>query len=197
MYAVRGSSPELGRSRPPQTAGSNPKLRDTTSSTGVGERVDPPGPGTRTGTKLAIAGAAAIAVVAGFLVFRGDRKAEEGREVAASPPPVAAPAPTAAPPPPAPPPKVEMATVRLVSNPAGARVTNDADGKLLGTTPLVLERPIGGALKLRVEKDGYASSARQIELDGDHTIDLVLEQKARPKPKKTARPTESSEPAKL
>ena len=74
-----------------------------------------------------------------------------------------------------------------MSVPAGARVLDDADGAVLGTTPLVLTRPLGGSMKVRVEKDGYGASTRTMELDGDHTLELTLPQnahkaKARPRP---------------
>jgi hypothetical protein len=84
-------------------------------------------------------------------------------------------------------------------------VLDDADGAVLGTTPLVLTRPLGpGSLKVRFEKDGYGPSTRALELDGDHTLELTLQANAQVAPKAKAKhrpprpPREpSSEPAKL
>jgi hypothetical protein len=78
---------------------------------------------------------------------------------------------------------------------------DDADGALLGTTPLVLTRTRGGSMKVRFEKDGYGASTRSMELDGDRTLELTLEQsvhktKAKPRPPRPPRDS-SSEPAKL
>ena len=113
------------------------------------------------------------------------------------PPPVAAAGrrrrrPTAATGPAATQKKVEL---RLASVPAGAKVVDNADGELLGLTPLVLTRPRGGTLTLRFEKDGYTASTRTMPLDGDRAFELTLEQK--PKKPSTSRGSPSSEPAKL
>ena len=68
--------------------------------------------------------------------------------------------------------------------PAGAKVVDDADGALLGMTPLVLTRPRGGTLTLRFEKDGYSASTRTMSLDGDRAFELTLEQKPRKRERK-------------
>ena len=71
---------------------------------------------------------------------------------------------------------------------------------MLGTTPLVLSRPTGGALKVRFEKEGYGPATRTISLDSDHTIELDLDPKPRPKAKKPREPRathDANEPAKL
>jgi hypothetical protein len=85
--------------------------------------------------------------------------------------------------------------VRVTSEPAGAKVVDDAQGDTLGVTPLVLTRPRGGALKLRVEKDGYGAGTRTVSLDADQSVGLTLEHK--PKPRAPHKPRESNEPAKL
>ena len=90
------------------------------------------------------------------------------------------PTPTPTPPPPPAPRKVEL---RLVSVPAGARVLDADDGAVLGTTPLVLTRSRGGNMKFRFEKDGYGPSTRTMDLNGDQTLELTLEQKAKSKPR--------------
>jgi hypothetical protein len=75
-------------------------------------------------------------------------------------------------------------------------VLDGDDGAVLGTTPLVLTRPHGGSMKIRFEKDGYGPSTRTMELDGDQTLELTLEQKAKARPRHRPRDS-SSEPAKL
>jgi len=91
-------------------------------------------------------------------------------------------------------PAVKKVTLKLMSDPIGARVVDDNGDEVLGTTPLVLTRPLGGALKVRIEKEGYGAATRTISLDSDHTIELDLDPKPKPKPKKQH---ESHEPAKL
>jgi hypothetical protein len=66
-------------------------------------------------------------------------------------------------------------------------------------TPLVLHRPRGGALKLRLQKDGYAPNTHALALDDDQTIELTLEKK-QVKPAHVHRPhapAGGDEPAKL
>jgi eukaryotic-like serine/threonine-protein kinase len=201
-FPVSGSSPDLGRTYPPKPGASNPKLRDTTFSTGVGERLEVAGSGGK--GKFAVMGIAAAAVIAGYFVLRPGDPAADGQ--IAPPKPIATA--TTAPPrkpvvtPPAPPPvapasaKPAKVTLRLASNPSGAQVLNDGNGEVLGTTPLVLTRPIGGSIKLKFEKTGFVANAREIPLDTDHTVDLTLEQK-KAKAKKPKRESAEDEPAKL
>jgi hypothetical protein len=93
--------------------------------------------------------------------------------VAIPPAPIPAPAPLA----PAKPALANTVTVHVESDPSGANVLDDASGGVLGVTPLVLNRPRGGALKLRLEKDGYSPNAHAISLSDDQTIELTLEHK--------------------
>jgi hypothetical protein len=82
----------------------------------------------------------------------------------------------------------------------GANVLDDASGGVLGVTPLVLHRPRGGAFKVRLEKEGYASNAHAISLSDDQTIELTLEHKqAKPAHAHKSRTSSAgdSEPAKL
>jgi serine/threonine protein kinase len=217
-FVVRGaqpSSPELGNktgnkagssSQAGPGSPSNPKLRETTFSTGVGERVE----GTQAGPKkgkaaLVFVVAAAAAVGAGVFIFRDGEKAGVQRELATTPvaPVIAAStAPKVEPPPVAPakpvvPPTV---TVRVESDPMGANVLDEASGGVLGVTPLVLHRPRGGAFKVRLEKEGYAPNAHAISLSDDQTIELTLEHK-QPRPahahRSRAASAGESEPAKL
>jgi serine/threonine-protein kinase len=211
MFVVRGSvpsSPELGSKTPPpgavgqQTSPSNPdlwklpNLRETTFSTGVGERVAASA-GSRKGKGLLIVvGAAAVAVAAGVFVFRDGEKVgvqhveaettkgatptgpTSATKVAMAAPATQAPAAVVHPPVAAAPQKV---AVRIESDPPGATVVDDADGGVLGTTPFVLTRPRGGTIKIRMEKDGYTPNPHALSLDEDSTIELTLEHKPAPK----------------
>ncbi len=193
--------PDLAKTHAGQSmSGSNPKLRDTTFSTGVGERIAAPEAGFGGKGKYAVVGLLAAAGVAAFLVLGRGGKPDQPPAVAVAPPPK--PAPTADPPPKlAQPPAPVKVTVRLVSAPSGATVVNDADRAALGVTPLALTRPKGGVLKLRLEKDGYAPGARTVSLDTDQTLELTLTQKEKPKPRPAKKPPreprENDSPAKL
>jgi eukaryotic-like serine/threonine-protein kinase len=192
MLVVRGTAPasqEVVRSQPPisvssvsSVSTSNPKLHDTTFTTGVGERVDgADAPKKGKGKAVAVFFVAAALAGAGVFIFRDGEKIGQQRELGATP---AAPAPkvTPAPPPVAPPAPAkpaapQTATVHVESDPVGASVVDEASGGKLGVTPLVLTRPKGGALKLRLEKDGYTPNAHALSLDDDQTIELTLEHK--------------------
>ncbi len=197
MFVVRSaqsSSPDIGgktgSSRTASKVGagslSNPKLRDTTFSTGVGERVDGTQPGGPRKGKAALVFvvAAAAAVGGGVFIFRDGEKAGVQRELAAAPvatatttAPKIEPPPAPIPAPPAKPAVPRSVTVRVESDPTGAKVLDDASGGVLGVTPLVLKRPRGGAFKVRLEKDGFSPNAHAISLDDDQTIELTLEHK--------------------
>jgi hypothetical protein len=89
-------------------------------------------------------------------------------------------------------------TLRVTSEPVGAKVTDDEKGTSLGVTPLVLTRPRGGSLKLRLEKDGFGANTRTVSLDGDQSVAATLEHaKPKPRPHRPHEPRESNEPAKL
>ena len=212
MFVVRGSptsSPDLAKSPSKTTAApvsmSNPKLGETTLSAGAGERTEvgrSSGKGKSIGLVL---GVAAAAVVAGVFLFRDGEKVALQREglavKPAQPTTTAAPIPKTDPPVPAvpvEPPARKTVTVRVESEPPGASVVNDASGGVLGVTPLTLTRPRGGSLTLRLEKDGYNPNARAVSLEDDSTLDLTLEQKPKPRPRRphASRPADD-EPAKL
>ena len=113
-------------------------------------------------------------------------------------PPIAPVAPVA-PVAPAKPAAPKTVTVHVESDPPGANVVDEASGGRR-VTPLVLKRPKGGALKLRLEKDGYTPNAHALALDDDQTIELTLEHKqAKPAHVHKPHPAASgdSEPAKL
>jgi serine/threonine-protein kinase len=180
-----------------------PPVAATAFASGTGERLETELVRRGSGTKV-IAGVLAAAAIGGVVWWQsrggsgGDMPKAPTTVVAA--PPVAPPttAPPVTPPPVAEPPK--KVEVRLASIPGGAKVVDGADGALLGMTPLVLTRPRGGTLTLRIEKDGYNASTRTMALDGDRAFELTLEQKPRrreheraPKPREPA----TNEPAKL
>jgi eukaryotic-like serine/threonine-protein kinase len=216
------TGPKTGPTTGPLGAStSNPKLRDTTFSTGVGERVDGDPAEWKTGktgskgkAAMVFVLAAAAAVGGGVFLFRDGEKAGVQHEIVAQPAaPADKPATTAsatAAPTPDPTPQLPIApphpaiaktvTVNVQSDPAGANVLDDASGGMLGVTPLVLNRPRGGALKLRLEKQGYLPNPRAVSLDDDQTIELTLEHKPEAKPAhvhKSHAPSGDSEPAKL
>jgi len=215
MFVVRGSqtsSPDLAKN-PARNMGtttaapvsmSNPKLRDTTFSAGAGERITEGRPSGKGKSVALVVGVAAAAVVAGVFLFRDGEKVAMQRQGLADKQVQAtttAPIPRTDPPIPAvpvEPPARKTVTVRIESQPTGASVVNDASGGVLGVTPLTLTRPKGGSLKLRVEKDGYNPNARAVSLEEDTTLELNLEQKAKPRPHRphASRPAED-EPAKL
>jgi eukaryotic-like serine/threonine-protein kinase len=207
--SARVNTPSAARTPalPPVETPSNPKLRDTTFSTGVGERLGAQR-GSRKGKGLLVmVGAAAAVVATGVVVFRDGEKlgvqhVEAGvggsARPAPSPLPMTSPAVPATAPLPVAAALPRKITVRLESEPPGATVVDDAGGQVLGRTPLVLARPPGGALKLRMEKDGYLPNTHSVSLDEDSTIELTLEHKPRPHVHRTPRDAPAdSEPAKL
>jgi serine/threonine-protein kinase len=237
MFVVRGSqasSPDIGKGAPakpgnPITAPPNAnlapstaKVRDTTFSTGVGERLDEVPAGSKKGkVALVFVVAAAAAVGAGVFMFRDGEKVGAQQELAvnvtktatpaltapkpaAGSPGLASPGSTSAPvatpkPEPAKPEPPKSVTVHVESDPAGATVLDDANGGKLGVTPLVLNRPRGGSLKLRLEKDGFSPNTHAISLNDDQTIELTLEHKAAKATHvhKQHPPAAEAEPAKL
>jgi eukaryotic-like serine/threonine-protein kinase len=204
MFVVRGSqssSPELGGRTPPPVSISNPKLRETTLSAGAGERTEQVQPRRkgRSAMILLVTGAAAVGV--GLFLFRdGEKVATQRLESQPANVAPAAPAPPKTDPvpaPPAEPPPPKTVTVHVESDPPGATVVNAASGGVLGVTPLVLTRPKGGAMNLRLDKDGFASNAHAISLEDDQTIQLTLEKKAKPHAHRPHASPADDEPAKL
>jgi hypothetical protein len=199
-FQVR-SSPDLVKTHAPTTKPFGSKVQDTTFTTGVGERVDGAPSRMGGGAKAAIALGAVALAAGGYFVFGAGKTEPAARPAIAevakpvAPAPVApAPAKPVAPPVAAP----KQVTLRVSSDPAGAKVSDD-EGKTLGLTPLVLTRPRGGALELRLEKDGYGRGTRTVSLESDQTVQLTLErQKLKHAPHKQHRDHDSSEePAKL
>jgi hypothetical protein len=72
-----------------------------------------------------------------------------------------------------------VGTLRVASTPPGARVFVEGESELLGTTPLEAEHPIG-AVRLRIEYDGYAEQERsaRIEEGAVASLDVTLRRAA-------------------
>jgi hypothetical protein len=104
-----------------------------------------------------------------------------------SPPPVTvprpAPTPAALPDAAAPLPVAESVSVHIVTQPADALVTREADGVVLGRTPLELHLPRGtGHLAVAIEKDGFRTTRAEVALEEDGRADVELVPTAPAKP---------------
>jgi serine/threonine-protein kinase len=204
------SSPDLSKTHAKGAAGQATPRHVTTFSTGTGEKFETEVVRGR-GKLVAVGVLAAFAVAGGVVYWQfsggGPAVKPPGPVATVTPPkpvmppsttpttgaPATPPKPVVAPPKPQ---QVQQVQLRIASVPAGARVVNNVDGELLGVTPLVLSRPRGGSLTLRVEKDGYAANTRTLPLDGDRAFELTLDQKAKKRDHKPRDPS-STEPAKL
>jgi serine/threonine-protein kinase len=199
-FSVHRSSPDLANTATRQAGtgeaapvGRAAQAQVTTFRTGMGE-VEATMPPASGGRGKLVAGALVIAVLGGGAYFLlGGSKADAPHANAATEPaapPVAPAPPPAAPKPVAPAPPVAKAkvTVRLTSDPVGASVLDAGSGAALGTTPVALTRPRGGALKVRLEKDGYASATRDVTLDEDQALEVALEHKQAPASKAKSKP---------
>jgi serine/threonine-protein kinase len=114
-------------------------------------------PGIPLGLVLGGAAAALVVVALGAWLLRA-RQQEPA-------PPVPAPesVPSAAPVAPPPAPVATSGTLRVVSDPAGARVL--VDGRPRGKAPLELAELAFGSYEVRVEQPGYEPQRRRVELD--------------------------------
>jgi serine/threonine-protein kinase len=214
-FVVRGSqssSPDLASKTPPPGSISNPKLRETTFSNGTGERIDGPASSRKGRSVMLVLAAAAAAVAAGVFIFRdgekvGQRLESQGgtagqvqpkgdTQTGTQPGTTATPNGEPGSAGPADPPVAKTIIVHVESDPAGATVVNADSGGVLGVTPLVLRRPKGGSLKLRLEMDGFTPNAHEVSLDDDQTVQLTLEHKAKPRPHRP-HASHDDEPAKL
>jgi serine/threonine-protein kinase len=145
------ASPEASRTLPPE-----PTLRDApAAATATAPVPRPPRPGVPLG--WALGGAVLVAAVAlaivGWALWQ--RLATIG--------PAAAPVPAAeAPPLPPAPAAVATGSLRVESEPPGARVR--IDGQARGETPLVLADLPFGDYEVRVERKGYDSQSRDVSL---------------------------------
>ena len=92
-----------------------------------------------------------------------------------NPPPNSNPTPTSSPPP------AEPALLSVESDPAGAEVT--LDGRALGQTPLGLHIDADGREHtLKLELAGFRAETRQVLLDRDRAVAVVLKKRDRPRP---------------
>ena len=149
--------------------------------------------------RVALAVVGMLALAGGSAYFMWQRS-EHPTAPAMFPPPTAAviaptpvPEPTPAPPPapvaepapaPAPAATADEATtvsVRIQTEPAGALVTRESDGVVLGRTPLELHLERGGAhLAVALEKPGYRTSRAELPLDRDgHALVEMVPKNAR------------------
>jgi serine/threonine-protein kinase len=122
-------------------------------------------------------GAAFVALVAlGAWALRPRAPVAPGPAAASAPAAATVPAPLA------PPPAAEVATsgtLRVVSEPAGARVL--VDGRTRGRSPLELADLSFGSYEVRVEQAGYETERRHVEFNaGAPTAELRLTLKQRP-----------------
>jgi serine/threonine-protein kinase len=141
---------------------------------GLGHRVPRP----RWYLPVALVTAGAIVAGVAFAVASG------GTKPVAVTPPVVAPAPALPPPVSAP----ALVSLGLDTAPAGATVTDDASGEVLGTTPLTLKRPAReGAVKVRIELKGYEPLTREFSTAESLRVELPLRRLANAAPKKRPR----------
>jgi serine/threonine protein kinase len=201
LPAMAVSSPDLVNGQTISATAGEPNRgaqQITTFRLGAGESLSSTKVGGGRGKVLG--GVVALAALGGIaFFFMGGAKPEPGKPLAGAAPPTA-PRPVVAPPPApvvAPPAKV---TVRLASDPPGATVFAGEGPEVLGATPFSLTRPRGGALKVRLEKEGFVTSLRDVPLDEDQALEFALEHKpepARPKTPRKPRGGSGEGPAKL
>jgi len=120
---------------------------------------------------------AAMAVVLGIVaiavtVMALRKGPEPATTMAPRPTPVTQPT---TPPPVEKPKSPEVVRLRLDSRPGGARIVRVADEVVLGTTPETIElRPSSELLKLRFEKDGFATVAKEVALTADSSLAVEM-----------------------
>jgi serine/threonine-protein kinase len=166
----------------------HPPLTTLSASPSVIERELTRGPGRRLPLVL---GGLVLAAAAGYVGL-----SRLGREPAPAVSPVSlTPVPTpAAPTPAAEPAPAVTVTVRLTSDPPGARVVRETDGALIGVTPLETTSPsTNGAQKLRLEREGYRPEPVIVPLDRD--VELTFSLKPLPAAATHKKQRPSSRPA--
>ena len=141
------ASPEASRTLPPE-----PTLRDALAA-GAAPVPRPPRPGVPLG--WALGGAALVAVVALAIVGWALWQRSAAIVPAAAPAPAAEASPLA-------PAAVVTGSLRVQSEPPGARVR--IDGQARGETPLALADLPFGEYEVRVERKGYESQSREVSL---------------------------------
>lgn len=156
MSTPSGSQPQLtpaGLAAPPSTTGMS-----------SGQATSPPA---STGRRIVAAGIAILALSGVTLgLWRGLR----------STPPVVSNQPTIAPPVVKPPEAPRRVHFTLTTNPPGAEVVRQSDGKVLGTTPWSGEEVAdSGQLEVRLRLAGYAEKTVQLDRGIDQKVSEVLE----------------------
>jgi serine/threonine protein kinase len=116
-----------------------------------------------------VGGALALAAV-GFVLYRTLGKPDAPPVL---PSPLALPASTI-------PTKPALRTVRVVTNPPGARVVA-ADGRDFGTTPTIIEGPPGSSVDVRLTMGGYATKVASVEFN-DGAVSFTLSPRVPEKP---------------
>jgi eukaryotic-like serine/threonine-protein kinase len=169
---IRGlSSPGMASATTMRGASTGPTLTfpsSTTLSSGTGERYAATNPISRAApARRVLLGGLAAALVGGAAVFTYRR--DTGRRQVVRVPSVDAPAPVSNHHPAAP------VHLTIDSQPSGASVTDPQSGRALGLTPLVIERAAGqGPVMVRLEKRGFVTLTRAINLDRDRTETIPL-----------------------
>ena len=134
---------------------------------------------------MAVLGASITALIAGGGSAEGDR-AERAAAVATTLPPDARARPVARPADARPAPA--RVKLRVETTPAQARVL--VDDVFVGSAPVVLDKPEGTTLTVRVEAEGYAPSSQTTTLTTDDTLHVELVAKPKKKRKRKARDPE-------
>jgi hypothetical protein len=200
---IRGvSSPDLASATLPGVASgtARPFAGSTTLSTGTGERIAVPvgalgsapvSLARRSGARSLVIGVVVvIAVIAGGTFAMSRRGVGPDAEIpsAHSTGPSAAAVVNRDSKPVAP------VHVTIESHPPGATVTDIGSGTILGTTPVVIERSgPAGSMEIRVEKSGFVSAIREVELNRDRVETVSLETVSREaEPVGNAHPAEKS-----
>jgi serine/threonine protein kinase len=163
-----------------------------------GRPLAPPRPPRR---RLWLASLGAGAAIAGAYVVVRHQTAPAAPPPAVVVPAAPAPAPavTAPPPPRAEPPvaraAAETVTIKIDSVPSGARVIDEANGTVVGSTPLAATRTRGedDALGWRLELEGFKPREVSVPLRGDFAQTFQLERRAGTRPR-SRRSTAAAQP---
>jgi hypothetical protein len=124
--------------------------------------------------KLALIGGGAVAAIVLILLLLPKKHPDTAPPVAATPAPVEAPAP--APPPPPMPQEPAKVTIRFETDPPGAHVIDQKDGKDLGAVPLEVRLAKGSdPSKYTLRLAGYRDVPLTAKPTDDRTMHVVLD----------------------
>lgn len=147
--------------------------RTATTLTSASSELDDSVGAPRTRKLAVIGGAAAAAIV--LIVLLMPKKHEATHAPAQPAPPVATHAPVEAPPPVAPPPARHV-TIRFETDPPGAHVIDEKDGKDLGAVPIDVQLPKGGdPSRYTLRLTGYREVPLTATPTADRTMHVVLD----------------------